>query len=60
MKVYEITDQDKIYIPEIWTEDNLLCPVHEETLFEIPCVKKYKDRKVEFTGYFATNAIKFL
>lgn len=58
MKAYEITDQDKIYIPEIWTEDNPLCPVHEEVLFEIPCIKKYKDRKVEFTGYFCDKCNK--
>ena len=60
MKAYEIADQDKIYIPEIWTEDNPLCPVHEEALFEIPCIKKYKDRKVEFTGYFCDKCNKIL
>lgn len=60
LKSYEITDQDKIYIPEIWTEDNPLCSVHEEPLFEIPCIKKYKDRKVEFTGYFCDKCNKIL
>lgn len=60
IKAYEIADQDKIYIPEIWTEDNPLCPVHEEALFEIPCIKKYKDRKVEFTGYFCDKCNKIL
>ena len=60
LKAYEITDQEKIYIPEIWTEDNPLCPVHEEPLFEIPCIKKYKDRKVEFTGYFCDKCNKIL
>lgn len=60
LKAYEFTDQDKIYIPEIWTEDNPLCSVHEEPLFEIPCIKKYKDRKVEFTGYLCNKCNKIL
>ena len=52
LSVYEFSDQEKIYIPEIWTEDNPLCSVHEEPLFEVPCIKKYKDSKVEFIVYF--------
>lgn len=60
LKAYEFTDQDKIYIPEIWTEDNPLCSIHEEPLFEIPCIKKYKDRKVEFTGYLCNKCNKIL
>lgn len=60
LKAYEITNQDKIYVPEIWTEDNPLCSVHEEPLFEIPCIKRYKNRKVEFTGYFCDKCNKIL
>ncbi len=58
LSVYEFSDQEKIYIPEIWTEDNPLCSVHEEPLFEVPCIKKYKDRKVEFIGYFCDKCNK--
>lgn len=58
MIAYEITNQDKIYIPETWTEDNPLCVIHGKSLFEIPCVKKYKDRKVEFIGYFCDKCNK--
>lgn len=58
LSAYELSDHDKIYIPEIWIEDNPLCSIHGESLFEIPCIKKYKDRKVEFIGYFCDKCNK--
>lgn len=57
---YEMGDTEKIYIPDVWVEENPICPIHEEELYELTCEKKYANRKISFTGYFCDRCNKIL
>ena len=57
---YELGDDEKVYIPDVWIEENPTCPIHEEELFELTCEKKYSNRKISFTGYFCDRCNKIL
>lgn len=60
MEAYEIGVEEKLYIPETWIEEDPTCPIHNESLYEIPCIRTYKDRKVEFTGHFCERCNKIM
>ena len=51
MPPHEFSSDEKLYIPDIWVEERPLCPIHAADLYELPCIKRYKDRQVSFTGY---------
>ena len=51
MPPQEFSSDDKLYIPDTWVEERPLCPIHETEVYEVSCVKKYKNRQVSFTGY---------
>lgn len=57
---YELGDDEKVYIPDVWIEENPTCPIHDEELFELTCEKKYSNRKISFTGYFCDRCNKLL
>ena len=60
MPAYEFTAEDILYIPDIWVEEEPKCPIHDEPVYEVPCLKKYKDRVVRFTGYRCDRCGKYL
>ena len=60
MKDYEFEKDEKLYIPETWAEDRPVCPIHNSELIRIPCTKKYKERKITFTGYLCEQCNKIL
>lgn len=57
---YEMGQGEKIYIPDVWVEENPVCPIHDEELYELTCEKTYSGRKVTFTGYFCDRCNKIL
>ena len=57
---YELGDDEKVYVPDVWVEENPTCPVHDVALFELSCEKSHSDRKVSFTGYFCDRCNKVL
>lgn len=60
LEEYEMPLQEKVFVPENWNKDHPMCPIHEEELFEMPCCRTYKDRKVTFTGYYCEQCGKIL
>lgn len=57
---YELGDDEKLYIPDVWIEENPTCPIHGKKLLELTCEKKYSDRKISFTGCFCDRCNKIL
>lgn len=49
-----------IYVPELWVDENPVCPVHGAKLSEIPCQKRYNGKKVSFTGYICNSCHKIM
>lgn len=60
MSEYELSADEKVYVPDLWIEESPICPVHDEELYETPCCRSYKDRKVSFTGYFCEKCNKIM
>ena len=60
MSEYEITTDEKVYVPDLWIEEAPICPIHDVELYEIPCCRSYKDRKVSFAGYFCQKCNKIM
>ena len=60
MSEYEISADEKVYVPDLWIEEAPICPIHDEELYEMPCCRSYKDRKVSFTGYFCEKCNKIM
>lgn len=60
MPPYEFSSEDALYIPETWVEEDPRCPIHDEELYEVPCLKRYKDREVRFTAYRCDRCGKYI
>ena len=60
MAEYEISTDEKVYVPDLWIEEAPICPIHDVELYEMPCCRSYKDRKVSFTGYFCEKCNKVM
>lgn len=60
IKEHEFSSDEKLFVPDTWIEENPTCPIHNIELFEIPCCKTYKDRKVRFTGYYCDKCRKIM
>lgn len=60
MPVYELQEDEKVFVPDIWVEEHPLCPIHESELLEIPCERKYLDRKITFKGYMCEQCNKIM
>ena len=60
MSEYEIGTDEKVYVPDLWIEEAPICPVHGIELYERPCCRSYKDRKVSFTGYVCEKCNKIM
>lgn len=60
MSEYEIGKDEKVYVPDLWIEEAPICPVHDVELYERPCCRSYKDRKVSFTGYVCEKCNKIM
>lgn len=57
---YILGAEEKVYVPDTWVEEDPRCPIHEESLYELPCEKEFDGRKVTFTGYFCEHCNKIL
>lgn len=57
---YVMEEQEKIYVPDVWVEENPVCPIHGEALYELVCEKHYGERKVTFPGYYCDQCNKVL
>ena len=57
---YEFSAKETMYIPDVWVEEDPICPIHNETLYKVQCIKKYKNRKIQFTAYRCESCEKYL
>ena len=57
---YEFSSNDILYIPDLWVEEDPRCPIHEDTLYDVTCLKKYKNREVSFKCYKCDRCNKYL
>lgn len=57
---YELSENEKLYVPDTWIEENPICPIHGTKLFEVPCEHTYKDRKISFKGYCCDICNKYM
>lgn len=60
MPVYILDKDEKVYVPETWIEEEILCPIHGDDLYERICEKRYKNRKITFKGYFCDRCQKVI
>lgn len=60
MPSHVFSREECIYVPELWVEENPVCPVHGAKLSEIPCQKIYNGKKVSFTGYICNSCQKIM
>lgn len=60
MKPYELDDQETIYWVDPWIEDNPMCPVHQCSLEEIPCIVKYQEKSETFDAYYCEKCRKVI
>lgn len=60
MKPYELDTHETIYWVDPWIEDNPVCPVHECSLEEIPCVVKYRNKTESFDAYYCEDCKKVI
>jgi len=58
MPEVELGEDEKIYIPDVWVEENPTCPIHGDRFEEYPYVLKYKDREIKFNGCFCAKCNK--
>ena len=49
---YEIADEEKIYVPDLWIEEKPVCPIHDSPLEELPCVRKYENKEIRFHAFY--------
>lgn len=57
---YVLGEDEKVYTPDVWTEEKPTCPIHNDILFELPCEKHYSGRKMSFKGYLCEKCNKIL
>ena len=57
-KPYELVENEKIYVPDMWIEENPACPIHGCLLVEMPCIRQYKAKSVSFTAYYCDECKK--
>lgn len=57
---HEFSADEVLQIPDTWIEEDLKCPIHKASLYEVPCVKRYKGREVRFTAYRCDRCGKYL
>ena len=60
LPVHEVSDEESLYVPDVWIEEKPVCPLHDTALYMVPCVKTYKDRRISFTGYRCDQCDKIL
>ena len=58
--IYELGDNEKIYVQETWFDSNPKCPIHETALYPIRCEKKHNDRVVKFKAYYCDKCEKVI
>ena len=60
MPVHEFSDDELLYVPDTWVEEDPRCPIHGDELYEAPCAKTYEDRVIQFTAYRCDRCRKYL
>lgn len=60
MPVHVFSDDEKLYVPNMWVERQPQCPLHDSILFEVPCEKNFKKRTVKFKGFYCDQCDKII
>lgn len=60
MKDIEITSNEIIYVPDVWIEDNPICPIHNERIEEYLYRIVHKNKTVGFNAYFCEKCNKIM
>lgn len=58
MSEIELTDEESIFIPDVWIEENPTCPIHNERIEDYPYVILHGDREVRFNAFFCNKCNK--
>ncbi len=57
---YLLREDEKIYMPNVWIEENPICVIHDCMLEEIPCKIDYCGRSVYFDAYYCDECDKVI
>ena len=60
MNAIEITNNDTLYVPDVWIEENPQCPIHNVCLTSYPYVFVGSDFKIPFNGFTCSICNKLL
>ena len=58
MSEIEFSTNESIYVPDVWIEDNPVCPIHNERIEEYPYVILHENKAVKFNAYFCEKCSK--
>lgn len=58
MSEIELSTDESIYVPDVWIEDNPVCPIHNERIEEYPYVILHGNKTVKFNAYFCEKCNK--
>ncbi len=60
MPVHQFSEEEVVYVPDTWIDEDPRCPIHDEELYEVPCLKRYKEREIQFTAFRCDKCGKYL
>jgi DNA helicase IV len=58
MSEIKLSTDESIYVPDVWIEDNPVCPIHNERIEEYPYVILHGNKTVKFNAYFCEKCNK--
>lgn len=58
MSEIELSTDESIYVPDVWIEDNPVCPIHNERIEEYQYVILHGNKTVKFNAYFCEKCNK--
>lgn len=60
IKEIKITSSDTLFVPDVWVEDNPVCPIHDIKLSEYPHIFVSNETKIRFKGFICDECNKTL
>ncbi len=54
----ELPEEESIFIPDVWIDDNPICPIHNERIEDYPYVIRHGDRVVRFNAFYCDECNK--
>ena len=60
MSDIELLPGEIIYVPDVWIEENPLCPIHNERIEEYPYTISYENKSIRFKACFCEKCNKVI